>query len=120
MIAMKHPRRDFLVTASAAIATAQFPILGANDKINIGQVGIGGRGRDHIYFYGQLDDQCRIAAICDVDESVSAAGAGPAPAAVVEPVSWGGGVEQLSTVAANERSFHDPESSRYTEPARIF
>ena len=64
-----HPRRQFLKAASAAIATAQFPILGANDKINIGQVGIGGRGRDHINFYDALSEQARVAAVCDVNQA---------------------------------------------------
>ena len=64
-----NPRRQFLKAASAAIATAQFPIRGANDRINIGQVGLGGRGRDHVEFYGQLDSQARIAAVCDVNQA---------------------------------------------------
>jgi len=41
--------------AAAAIATAKFPILGANDRVNIGQVGIGGRGRDHIGYYATIE-----------------------------------------------------------------
>ena len=42
-------RRTFLKTAGAAvIATPAFPVLGANDRINLAVVGIGGRGRDHI------------------------------------------------------------------------
>src|SRR6516225_9216449 len=36
-------RREFIKTA-AAIATAAFPILGANDRVNVGIVGLGGRG----------------------------------------------------------------------------
>ena len=40
-------RRTFFTAAAAMIATARFPI-GANDRINVGQVGIGGRGTDHI------------------------------------------------------------------------
>src|SRR4051812_23784054 len=61
-------RRNFIAGA-AAIATAQFPILGANDRINIGQVGIGGRGKDHIDYYMSLDSECRMAAICDVNQA---------------------------------------------------
>ena len=38
-------RRQFLRTAGAAIATSRFPILGANDRINLGIVGLGGVGR---------------------------------------------------------------------------
>jgi predicted dehydrogenase len=61
-------RRHFL-QASAAIATAQFPILGANDRIQVGIVGLGGRGNDHIKFYGSLDTDCRIAAVVDVNQA---------------------------------------------------
>ena len=42
-------RRQFVRAAAAAIATSQFPILGANDRINVGIVGLGGRGTDHIH-----------------------------------------------------------------------
>ena len=62
-------RRQFAKTAAAAIATSQFPILGANDRVNIGIVGLGGRGNDHIGFYGTLDSDCRMAAICDVNQA---------------------------------------------------
>jgi predicted dehydrogenase len=62
-------RRNLIKTAAAAIATAQFPILGANDRINVGIVGLGGRGNDHINFYSTLDADCRIAAVCDVNQA---------------------------------------------------
>src|SRR5580698_11674923 len=62
-------RRHFAQAAAAAIATAQFPILGANDRVNVGIVGLGGRGNDHIGFYGRLDSECRIAAIVDVNQA---------------------------------------------------
>src|SRR5437867_1690521 len=62
-------RRQFVRGAAAAIATARFPILGANDRINLGQVGLGGRGTDHIKFYTSLDSDCRIAAVCDVNQA---------------------------------------------------
>jgi predicted dehydrogenase len=61
-------RRSF-VKAAAAIATARFPILGANDRINVGIVGLGGRGSDHIEYYSALDPECRIAAVCDVNQA---------------------------------------------------
>jgi hypothetical protein len=63
---MPHTRRRFL---SAAIATSAFPILGANNRVNVGIVGLGGRGNDHMGFYGSLNNDCRIAAICDVNQS---------------------------------------------------
>jgi predicted dehydrogenase len=62
-------RRQFFRTAAAAIATAKFPILGANDRVNLGIVGLGGRGRDHIDYYTELDGDCRIAAVCDVNQT---------------------------------------------------
>ena len=62
-------RRQFVKTAAAAIATSAFPILGANDRINVGIVGLGGRGRAHITYYGALDSDCRISAICDVNQA---------------------------------------------------
>src|SRR6202047_3230407 len=65
----KPARRQFVQAAAAAIATARFPILGANDRINLGQVGLGGRGTDHIKFYTSLDSDCRFAAVCDVNQA---------------------------------------------------
>ncbi len=62
-------RRQFTKVAAAAIATSQFPIRGANDRVNVGIVGLGGRGNDHIKFYETLDSDCRIAAICDVNQT---------------------------------------------------
>ena len=62
-------RRQFVKAAAAAIATAQFPILGANDRINVGIIGLGGRGTNHINYYAALDSDARIAALCDVNQS---------------------------------------------------
>ena len=55
--------------AAATIATSRFPILGANDRISIGIVGLGGRGTDHINFYSRLDTDARIAGLCDVNQA---------------------------------------------------
>ena len=62
-------RRQFVKAAAAAIATSRFPILGANDRVQVGIVGLGGRGNDHIGFYGSLDSDCRIAAVVDVNQA---------------------------------------------------
>jgi predicted dehydrogenase len=62
-------RRQFLKSAAAAIATSRFPILGANDRVNLGIVGLGGRGTDHIRAYSNLDGDCRLAALCDVNQA---------------------------------------------------
>jgi predicted dehydrogenase len=62
-------RRKFLQAAAAAVvAGPAFPVLGANDRINMAVVGIGGRGRDHIDEFAK-QDKCRIAAVCDVDQA---------------------------------------------------
>jgi predicted dehydrogenase len=61
-------RRRFVQAAAAAVATARFPILGANDRINLGVVGLGGRGTEHLNFYSTLDADCRFAALCDVNQ----------------------------------------------------
>ncbi len=61
-------RRQFIKATAAAIATAQFPILGANDRIRVGIVGLGGRGTDHIEFYSNLKSDCSIVAVCDVNQ----------------------------------------------------
>ncbi|HET8547520.1 MAG TPA: Gfo/Idh/MocA family oxidoreductase [Bryobacteraceae bacterium] len=65
-----HPnRRAFLRAAgSAAIATAAAPILGANDRVNVAIIGLGGRGRDHVREYLEVAN-CRIAALCDVNQA---------------------------------------------------
>ncbi|HCC58995.1 MAG TPA: gfo/Idh/MocA family oxidoreductase [Solibacterales bacterium] len=61
-------RRNFLTTAAAALAAgAASPLRGANDRVNLAIVGLGGRGRDHIEEYSKLPD-ARIAAVCDVNQ----------------------------------------------------
>ena len=42
--------------------------MGANDRIQVGIIGLGGRGRDHLGMYGSIAD-CDIAALCDVDQA---------------------------------------------------
>lgn len=62
-------RRRFLQTATAFVAATQArPVLGANDKVELAVVGVGGRGRDHIQFFSDLPN-ARIAAICDVNQA---------------------------------------------------
>src|SRR5947207_4164419 len=59
-------RRSFLAASAAALSVRR--VLGANDKVNIGIVGIGGRGNDHIKNYAPLPD-ARIVALCDVNRT---------------------------------------------------
>ena len=44
-------------------------ILAANDRISLGVVGLGGRGTDHLNYYSTLGADCRIAAVCDVNQA---------------------------------------------------
>jgi predicted dehydrogenase len=57
-------RRDMM----AALAFAPAAALGASDRVNLGVVGVGGRGTDHINEFTKAPG-CRIAAICDVDQA---------------------------------------------------
>jgi predicted dehydrogenase len=59
-------RRSFLLAGAAALSAGR--VAGANDKVNIGIVGIGGRGNDHIKAYATVPD-ARIAALCDVNQA---------------------------------------------------
>ncbi len=64
---MSHPttRRFFLGAATAVAATR---VWGANDKINVGIIGLGGRGTNHLNIYSKLPE-ARVAAICDIDQA---------------------------------------------------
>lgn len=62
-------RRDFLRAAgAAAIATAAHPILGANDRIRVGIIGLGGRGNNHMTSYAAIQT-CEVAGLCDVNQA---------------------------------------------------
>ncbi len=62
-------RRTFLKTAAAAaIATQARPILGANDRVNLAVVGLGGRGRDHVNTMAATGS-ARLGALCDVNQA---------------------------------------------------
>ncbi len=58
-------RRFFLGVATAAAATR---VWGANDRINVAIVGLGGRGSNHLNIYSRLPE-ARVAALCDVDQA---------------------------------------------------
>jgi predicted dehydrogenase len=62
-------RRHFFHSAGAALTAAQATrVMGANDKVNVGVIGLGGRGRDHLNGYISIED-ANITALCDVDQS---------------------------------------------------
>ena len=67
---MNLNRRTFVKTAAAAaVATSRAPILGANERIQVGVIGLGGRGRNHIDYFAELKEECRLAAVCDVNQA---------------------------------------------------
>jgi predicted dehydrogenase len=62
-------RRHFFYAAGAALSAAQATrVMGANDRIRLGLVGLGNRGTAHIRFFGSIEE-CEIAAICDVNQA---------------------------------------------------
>jgi len=69
---MRNPlgRRDFLNCSAAALAAVSAPSVvpasafGANNKISIGCIGLGGRGRKNMQVFLGLED-CRVVAVCD-------------------------------------------------------
>ena len=75
-------RRDFLKTAaglsaatslwaSKAASRGASRVLGANDRINVGVVGVGGRGSylcDQFAKHGLANNSCQLVAVCDVYE----------------------------------------------------
>jgi predicted dehydrogenase len=65
LVSTTTSRRFFLGAATAAAATR---IWGANDRINVAIVGLGGRGTSHLNIYSKLAD-ARIAGLCDVDQA---------------------------------------------------
>ncbi len=58
-------RRFFLGAATALAATR---VWGANDKINVGIVGLGGRGTNHLNIYSKMAE-ARVVALCDIDQA---------------------------------------------------
>jgi predicted dehydrogenase len=65
---VSHPtsRRFFIGAATAAAASR---VWGANDKINVAIVGLGGRGRNHLSEYSRSVPGARVAALCDVNQA---------------------------------------------------
>jgi predicted dehydrogenase len=63
---MAAPTRRKFLAASSAFALGR--VLGANDKINLAIIGIGGRGKDHIQAYSAMPG-VRITALCDIDQA---------------------------------------------------
>jgi predicted dehydrogenase len=58
-------RRVFL---GAATAVSAMRVLGANDRVSVAIVGVGGRGSSHLRNYASLPE-ARVAGICDVNQA---------------------------------------------------
>ena len=58
-------RRIFIGAATAASAMR---VWGANDRINLAIVGLGGRGTGHLNIYSRLPD-VRVSGLCDVNQA---------------------------------------------------
>jgi predicted dehydrogenase len=65
---MNQTTRRTFVQASALSALAATRVWGANDRINVAIVGVGGRGQAHIAGYAKQPD-AHIYALCDVDQA---------------------------------------------------
>jgi predicted dehydrogenase len=63
----EHSRRTFFSFATAAVAASTTRLRGADDKINVAVVGLGGRGQNHMSAYGKIPG-ARIVALCDVNQ----------------------------------------------------
>jgi predicted dehydrogenase len=62
---MSTSRRFFMGAAAAASALR---VIGANDRINMALVGLGGRGQNHLNVYSRLPES-RVVALCDVNQA---------------------------------------------------
>src|SRR4051794_26122516 len=63
-------RRYFFHSAGMALTAAQATrVMGANDRIHVGIVGLGNRGRAHLDTYLTLTDESNITALCDVNQA---------------------------------------------------
>ena len=63
---MKASRRTFVLSAGSALAATR--VWGANDRVPLAVVGLGGRGRDHINEYMKIPEG-EIVALCDVNQA---------------------------------------------------
>ena len=60
---MSPTRRDFLISTTAALSASR--IVGANDRVQVGFIGYGLIGAQHIYDFKNLGD-VDLSAVCDV------------------------------------------------------
>ncbi|MEZ5356878.1 MAG: Gfo/Idh/MocA family oxidoreductase [Bryobacteraceae bacterium] len=58
--------RRFFMGAAAALSATR--VWGANDRVSLAIVGLGGRGSDHLRVYSRLAE-ARVAGLCDVNQA---------------------------------------------------
>jgi len=84
MLPIASPRRAFLRTAvhtTAALTAASYSrVLGANDRVNMGLIGSGERGR-HVLSLFQKTSAVNVTAVCDVYAAMVDKAIGQAPGA---------------------------------------
>ncbi len=84
------PRRQFLQTSATiagtalALSTAPLRAAGANDRLRVGIIGLGGQGKAHVRSW-DAQENADVAYVCDVDEARLAEGVKEASAP--KPVS---------------------------------
>jgi predicted dehydrogenase len=61
-------RRTFLTAGAAALSIGKSRILGANDRVRVGIIGLGGRGGNHFTEYLKLPG-AEVAGLCDVNQA---------------------------------------------------
>ena len=62
-------RRHFFFSTGMALTAVQATrVMGANERVPLAVIGLGGRGRAHMNVYSQLPD-ADIVALCDVDQA---------------------------------------------------
>ena len=88
-------RRFFLGAATAAAASR---VWGANDKINVAIIGVGGRGSNHLNNYSRLPES-RVAVICDVSQTARE---------IAQATLSKGGFEKAKEVEDMRQAFADP------------
>src|ERR1700722_18387817 len=64
-------RSSMAALGGIALMAQSKRVLGAQSRVRVALCGVRGRGMDHLKNYSKIDN-VEIAAVCDIDESVSA------------------------------------------------
>ena len=68
-------RRKFFTMSSAALSIGASRILGANERVNMAIIGLGGRGTAHMNEYLKLAGDANVVALVDVNQAAQERGA---------------------------------------------